>query len=47
MYDRDKQDVHAGIRGRSAAVLCSYILGKMKVSPASPIWCIWSNSPRK
>ncbi len=31
MYDRDRQDVHAGGSGCgcSAAVLCSYILGKM------------------
>ena len=42
MYDRDKQDVHAGGSGCgcSAAVLCSYILGKMGGAsfPASSSW---------
>ena len=39
MYDRDKQDVHAGGSGCgwSAAVLCSYILGKMERGELSSV----------
>ncbi len=74
MYDRDKQDVHAGdpaaavpppccaptssARWSGASFPASSSWGparscpppppsRGKVSPASPIWCIWSNSPRK
>lgn len=39
MYDRDKQDVHAGGSGCgcSAAVLCSYILGKIERGELSSV----------
>ena len=39
MYDRDKQDVHAGGSGCgcSGAVLCSYILGKMERGELSSV----------